>query len=153
MTGGTFWAKFSSSGRTGRNIWIIPWSKESGAAGKPTPYFVSESYVVDPKFSPDDQLVAYGSNESQRFEVYVRTFPIRPANGRFRRLEEPGPSGAVTARNSITSKMTKRSWLSTSRMNGGKLELGVPKLLFSARTATGSGPDVTKDGRFLIPVD
>ena len=51
------------------DVWVLP------ADGTPTPFFASEASERDPTFSPDGQWLAYTSNESGRYEVYVRPYP------------------------------------------------------------------------------
>jgi serine/threonine-protein kinase len=44
-------------------------------SGEPFPVLKSEFAEVRASFSPDGKWFSYGSNESGRFEVYVRQFP------------------------------------------------------------------------------
>jgi eukaryotic-like serine/threonine-protein kinase len=44
-------------------------------ASEPKPFLNSPSQEVEPAFSPDGSWLAYSSNESGNFEVYVRPFP------------------------------------------------------------------------------
>jgi len=57
---------------TGTDLWMIP------PGGKPRPWLVTSAEERDARFSPDGRLVAYPSNASGRFEVYVQT---RAASG------------------------------------------------------------------------
>jgi serine/threonine-protein kinase len=51
-------------------------SEEQGwKAGKPRPFFESPYVENLPEFSPDGRWLAYMSNQTGRFEVYVRPFP------------------------------------------------------------------------------
>ena len=67
---------------SGSDIWILtlpaPNAARNGASG-PQPAtrpFVKTSFTErDAQFSPDGRWLAYDSNESGRFEVYVRAFP------------------------------------------------------------------------------
>jgi serine/threonine-protein kinase len=56
---------------TGRDIWILPLEGER----KPRPFLQTKFDELDPKFSPDGRWIAYTSNESGQFEVYVQLFP------------------------------------------------------------------------------
>jgi Tol biopolymer transport system component/tRNA A-37 threonylcarbamoyl transferase component Bud32 len=56
---------------TGTGLWILPTTGER----KPRPFVDSPFDEQKPRFSPDAKWIAYASNESGRFEVYVRPFP------------------------------------------------------------------------------
>ena len=43
--------------------------------GKPTPFLQTQFRETESQFSPDSRYVAYMSNESGRFEIYVKPFP------------------------------------------------------------------------------
>jgi serine/threonine-protein kinase len=62
---------------TSRDIWTV--SMESDGAGlharNPEPFLRSSFNERHPSISPDGQWLAYVSNESGRFQVYVQTFP------------------------------------------------------------------------------
>ena len=47
--------------------------------GKPFPFLATPFHEGDPRFSPDGKWIAYVSNETGRYEVYVRPFTGRPA--------------------------------------------------------------------------
>ena len=55
----------------GNRLWALP----LGADGKPFPIVGSSFEERDGQFSPDGKWIAYRSNESGRFEVYVQAFP------------------------------------------------------------------------------
>jgi serine/threonine protein kinase len=53
------------------DVWALPTDGE----GEPIPFLRSEFIEMQPQFSPDGKWVAYASDESGRFEVYVAPFP------------------------------------------------------------------------------
>ena len=55
---------------TGRDIMVF-----SADTGRTTPYVNTSAIEVQPRFSPDDGWVAYTSNETGRWEVFVDAFP------------------------------------------------------------------------------
>lgn len=63
-------------------IWTVPIEEDSAGlkAGKPEQFFKNQFVNVLPMFSPDGRWLAYESNASGSFEVYVRPFPP-PASG------------------------------------------------------------------------
>ena len=62
---------------TGFDIWTVPIhvSNTGVTAGKPEPFLQSPAFETYPSFSPDGRWIAYGSNASGSWEVYVRAFP------------------------------------------------------------------------------
>lgn len=65
------------SSSTGFDLFTVP-LEASGAgltAGKPEVFVRTPAYETYPSFSPDGHWIAYGSNESGNWEVYVRRFP------------------------------------------------------------------------------
>ena len=57
---------------TGDDLWLIPMVGDK----KPFKFLGPPSDQIHANFSPDGHLVAYTSNESGRFQVYVQTFPL-----------------------------------------------------------------------------
>jgi Tol biopolymer transport system component/predicted Ser/Thr protein kinase len=53
-----------------RKIWILPLQDR-----KPHSFVDSPTYDTSPRFSPDGHWIAYSSNESGRYEIYVRPYP------------------------------------------------------------------------------
>ena len=48
---------------------------DAGADGKPVPYLVAPALQQQAQFSPDGRFVAYGSDQSGTWEIYVQPFP------------------------------------------------------------------------------
>jgi serine/threonine-protein kinase len=68
---------------TGKNqIWTLPLEAQDGQlkAAKPEQFLKSQFNDAAPTFSPDGHWLAYLSDASGKFEVYVRAFPP-PASG------------------------------------------------------------------------
>jgi Tol biopolymer transport system component len=56
---------------SGNDLWLLP----LGGDGKAVKFIDSPGEQIHGNFSPDGRLVAYTSNESGRFEIYVETVP------------------------------------------------------------------------------
>jgi Tol biopolymer transport system component/tRNA A-37 threonylcarbamoyl transferase component Bud32 len=56
------------------DLWALPVGRE-GSLGKPFPFVRTEANETTASFSPDGSRVAYASDESGRFEIYVCAFP------------------------------------------------------------------------------
>jgi serine/threonine-protein kinase len=64
--------------QTGRDLWILPLDGDEASGwrpGKPYLFLASAFEELGPSFSPDGRWLAYHSNESGRYEAYVRPFP------------------------------------------------------------------------------
>jgi serine/threonine-protein kinase len=67
----------SVSPTTAFDLWTVPVEETNGAirAGAPRVFLQSRFFETYPTFSPDGHWLAYASNESGSWEVYVRGFP------------------------------------------------------------------------------
>jgi eukaryotic-like serine/threonine-protein kinase len=71
-------AYFGPNPETGADIWTLPIDgsdSDHPTAGKPEPFLRTPANELFPAFSPDGRWMAYTSDESGDFEVYVRPFP------------------------------------------------------------------------------
>jgi eukaryotic-like serine/threonine-protein kinase len=131
------------------NIWILPVSVRQ----KPFLFIEDEFDKSYPQFSPDGRWMAYASNESGGFEIYVAPFPkgkgrwqVSTCGGTFPRWRRDGkelfylgPDNRLRA-TEITS-------------HGSGLGIGSTHVLFEVQAVSppASPFDVTADGkRFLI---
>jgi eukaryotic-like serine/threonine-protein kinase len=144
--------------QTGYDIWAFPMDRES----KPFPVVQTNAEERDGQFSPDGKWVAYQSNESGRFEIYVQSFPKPQARGRI------STNGGAQVRWGADSSelfyvgLDGRLMAVTLRLDpqGGAVEAGAPVPLFRPRIAGGAVRGVyrqqyavSRDGRqFLINV-
>ena len=64
------------AGVRGEDLWILPVVQ----GGKPFPFSNSRFTELEGSFSPDGRWIAYVSNETGRYEVYVRAFSAPPAS-------------------------------------------------------------------------
>ncbi|HUQ90403.1 MAG TPA: protein kinase [Bryobacteraceae bacterium] len=85
---------------TGEDLWTVPIDisdPENPKAGTPEPFLRTPAADVRPMFSPDGRWIAYASQETGPFEVYVRPFPsgggrwqISAGDGAFARWSRTG---------------------------------------------------------------
>lgn len=61
--------------KTGLDLWIAPQFGDR----KPYPYLQTQFNEVSGVYSPDGRWVAYASDESGRYEIYVQSFPLSGA--------------------------------------------------------------------------
>ncbi len=62
---------------TAYDLWTVPLESDGAGlrAGKPEVFLQTPADERNPSFSPDGRWLAYTSNESGTFQVYVRAFP------------------------------------------------------------------------------
>jgi Tol biopolymer transport system component len=135
------------------DIWALPLNPDKPDEWKPFPYLQTEFAEWWSKLSPDGHWLAYTSNESKRSEIYVQSFPT-PGNKL--QVSTNGGERAVWSRDGKELYFISADGrMMTAEVKiGARFDSGVPKPLFSVRLARDidSWFDVTKDGRFLIPV-
>jgi DNA-binding winged helix-turn-helix (wHTH) protein/Tol biopolymer transport system component len=69
---GRFLVYVTTSPRTSKDIWLLPMQ---GEEQRPVPYLVTPFNDIQAQVSPDGRWLAYASDESGRWEVYVQSFP------------------------------------------------------------------------------
>jgi serine/threonine protein kinase len=128
--------------QTGSDLWILPVHGNK----KPVPFLKTPFEERNGQFSPDGKWVAYESNESGRFEIYVQPFP-----GPGRKVPISSNGGAQPRWNkngkeifyvSLDSKLTAAPVKVSP--DGESIESGTPATLFPVRIP---GGPVTAFGR------
>jgi Tol biopolymer transport system component len=139
--------------KTKRDLWVLP--MEGGKpAGKPAVFLRTASDEGEGKFSPDGRFVAYVSDESGRYEVYVASFPV-PS------LRVPiSNGGGYTPRwrrdgKELLFSTGDNRLMSVDVTLGATFKAGVPKFLFQAPIYGGGASqqhrwDMTADGQRLL---
>jgi serine/threonine protein kinase/Tol biopolymer transport system component len=142
--------------QTGFDLWVLPVSGDK----KPFPFLKTPFDEREGQFSPDGKWIAYQSNESGRFEIYLQPFP--GPGGKFQVSSNGGAqprwnkNGKEIFYVSLDSKMMAAPVKLS--LDGQSLETGTPVVLFPVRIAGGPLPgaprqqySVSSDGqRFLV---
>src|SRR5205823_12416146 len=142
--------------QTGFDLWVLPVSGDK----KSFPFLKTPFEERNGQFSPDGNWIAYQSNESGRFEIYVQPFP--GPGGKFQISSNGGlqprwnKNGKEIFYVSLDSKMMAVPVKVSP--DGQSLETGTPAALFPVRIAGGPVPGINKqqyavssDGqRFLV---
>ncbi len=145
---------YTFDAKTQNDIWAL-----SLKDGKPFPLVQTEFEERGAKFSPDGRWIAYQSNESGQFEIYVQAFPgpgaktrISTAGGAQVRWRQDGKELFYMALDGRLVAVSIRLPVS-----GTTVEAGTPTPLFNARPFRAvehiDGPQyvVSSDGqRFLV---
>jgi Tol biopolymer transport system component len=135
-----------------RRISILPLT----GSGSVTALEESRFDQVAAQFSPDRRSIAYVSNESGSFEVYVQSFPAR---GRKQRVSTSGGFQPRWRRDGreLYYLTPDRRLMAVAVSDGDTLRLGAPQLLFEAPVSNPASGfalrsyDVSADGqRFIV---
>ena len=142
--------------RTKSDIWVLPVGAPSGpgADRKPVPFLKTDFDEFQGHLSPDSRWMAYTSDESGQYEVYVRPFPasegiwrISTAGGAQPRWRGDGKELFFVA---ADGKMTAVAVKAVTERKPS-FEAGAPVPLFDAFVKPPFQYDVTADGkRFLV---
>jgi len=134
---------------SGNDLWLLPIGKEA----TPVRFIASPAEEIHGNFAPNGHLVAYTSNESGRYEVYVETFP------RSDRKWPVSTTGGYEPRWRADGReiyyLSEDRKLMAVQVNVGP-SFGIPKALFQTRVPAGVTPNRThyvasRDGlRFLV---
>ena len=138
---------------TGDDLWSLPIDPAAGGpAGELTPFQQTEFDEDDAHLSPDGRWVAYSSNETGRYDVYVRPFPgpggkwqISNSGGDFSVWRRDGRELFYLADDGSAMAVDVDG-------SGSSFKAGEPRKLFSTQVFTTNSPwDVTADGqRFIV---
>jgi Tol biopolymer transport system component len=145
---GRFLAYHTVGVQTGPDLWTISLADRKSALFLATP-----AAEVLPFFSPDGRWIVYQSNESGRFEIYVRPFP--QPGGKWQVSTEGGHFPIWSADGKEIFYVGDDSRLTAVPVRAGAgIELGTPEPLFEVhlrRSVLGRLYDVSADGkRFLL---
>ena len=160
---GRFLLYLSIGGGTKYKLWVLPLQGDR----KPLPLLRTEFDELDGRFSPDGRWVAYVSNESGRYEVYVRPFAPDPLP---QGISNAGVKWLISD-NGGSSPMWRQDGkelyyidldgklIAVTISAGSGFQAGVPKVLFQAPPVGAQKPGMARwapspDGKrflFLVP--
>ncbi len=133
---------------TARDIWLLPLAGEGSAEV----VLASEHDEYSPVLSPDQRWLAYVSDESGRYEVYVRSWP--ESTSRTMVSSQGGIDPAWSADGAELFYRNGTAMMAVQVESGVGFSAGAPRLLFEGRYQLGVhgsfSYDVAADGRFLM---
>jgi len=138
-----------NTAKTGFDIWVLPLFGDK----KPVPYLQTESNERMARLSPDGRWMVYTSDESKQDEVYIQTFPSAGGKLQISRNGGTNPVWSKDGRALFYLSGDRKLMAVDVKGSDGSLKSGVPMALFDIPQGTNNPTfDVSKDGRFLIPV-
>lgn len=131
------------SGGAGEDLWVLPMEGER----KPVPFLQTNFNENQGRFSPDGKWVAYTSDESGRYEVYVRPFPS--GSSKWRVSPDGGELPHWRGDGKEIYYLTPDRKLMAAAVNAGRdgLTVSVPQQLFSTQM------HLRPSGAPLVPYD
>jgi serine/threonine protein kinase/Tol biopolymer transport system component len=137
--------------KTGLDIWMMPFD----GSRKPRPFLRTPYNDGTPRLSPDDRYVAYASDESGRFEVYVQPFP--GLGGKYQITSEGAREIVWAANGELFYRTADNKMMAVEIKTQPTLIVGKPHLLFAGNyemnnqgNRLGANYDVTADGQRFI---
>jgi len=129
---GRFMLFTTVSGGTGADLWVAPLSGDQ----KPSPLIQTEFIEIQPRFSPDGRWVAYTSNESGTFQVYVQSFPV--SGGKWQVSTGGGAQPQWRRDGKELFYLTADRKLMAVDVNGSgpNFTVAIPRVLFDARVTS-----------------
>jgi Tol biopolymer transport system component len=139
------------------DIWLLP----MGGAGEPLPLIEGPANEVHPSLSPDGRWLAYASDQSGRYEIYLRRYPELDG---IRQISNSGGMGPLWRSDSGELYFYQDSFEDGYAATFMRVPIddvpGSPEPMFevpsinSVGVPYGKGYDVTPDGRrFLVAVN
>jgi eukaryotic-like serine/threonine-protein kinase len=141
--------RVATDGRTASDIFALPLSGEP----KPFPIVQNASNNAQARVSPDGKWMAYSSNESGRYEVYVTSFPGGGAKWQVSASGGSFPKWRRDGKELFWLGAADNMMAADVNTSGSTVRMGTPQVLFHAGgVQTQQGPyAVTADGKkFLI---
>jgi Tol biopolymer transport system component len=140
-------ATFRRDPTTGLDLWVLR------LKGAPTvePYLRTRFTEAGPSFSPDGRWIAYGSDESGQYEVYVRPYPAR--DRKWQVSTQGGEEPIWSHDGKELFYRNGRRMMAAAVNLSGEFTSSPPRLLFEGPYVNigGISYDVTPDGqRFLL---
>jgi len=136
--------------KTKKDIWVLPLSGDR----KSFPYLHSAVNEERGKLSPSGLWLAYASDETGQSEIYIQSFPTPGGKRQISTGQGGRPIWSRDGKELYYYSRDGQTVMAVSvNSNSTNFDAGIPHALFDARQAgSGSWFDVSKEGRFLIPL-
>ena len=134
---------------SGYDLWYL--RREDDDSFSSHPYIKTQFREYGAKFSPNGRYVAYCSNETGRYEVYVRSFP--DGERKWQVSSNRGGQPRWTRDGRELLYVEGNTLISVSVTTGGTFTVGPAQKLFRHPSLRDITPDyeISADGRILLP--
>ena len=127
------------------------WVASLGGSGEPEPFVRTPAVEWGATFSPDGRFIAYTSDESGQFQIYVKPYP--PTEARWTISAAYGEEPVWSAAGDEIFYRRGNEWLSVPVQTDPEFEAGVPQVILKGPyiNVPGISYDVAPDAqRFLL---
>jgi Tol biopolymer transport system component/predicted Ser/Thr protein kinase len=138
--------------KTRFDIWVLPLFGDR----KPFPFLQTEAGEMGGQISPNGRWMAYSSNESGSYEVYVRPFPPAPGKWQVSRDGGSQPRWRSDGKELFYLSTDRKLMAVDIKTDQPAFEAGIPSALFGTHVSNveGSNPwsqyAATADGRHFL---
>ncbi|MDQ2945456.1 MAG: winged helix-turn-helix domain-containing protein [Acidobacteriota bacterium] len=133
--------------KSGTDLWVLPLTGER----KPFPFDRTTFNEDFGAFAPNGRWIAYGSDESERSEIYIAAFPGPGDRWRISSAGGIQPKWRRDGKELFYIATDKRLMAAEVNVEGDVPEVGASRALFGPLVCGGSCYDVSADGqRFLV---
>jgi Tol biopolymer transport system component len=139
--------------KTGNDLWILPDPLGPPGTAKPYSLLQSQSNELNGMFSPDGHWIAYQSDETGRYEIYVAPFP---GPGAKRQISTSGglvPRWRADGKEIFYIGVDQKLMAADVMIKGGDIQIGEVRPLFGPLPiGNGYQYDVSADGQRILAV-
>jgi len=154
---GKLLAYYQTDPETSFDIWTLPLDlsdPDHPKPGKPEPFLRTPAQELRPAFSPDGRWIAYTSDESGRYEIYVRPYPGPGGKWQISTTGGNPPIWSRDGRELFFETLDNRIMVTDYTVTGSSFVSGKPRLWSETQIrATGAvaNLDLAPDGkRFAV---
>jgi len=134
------------------DIWTVPLESDNAGlrAGKPEAFLQTPADERWPTFSPDGRWMAYSSNESGTYQVYIRTFPDKGGKWQVSSSSGKWPIWSRTGRELFFETVDGHLMVATYTAKADSFVSDKPRIWSDKRLANTGNPsnyDLAPDGK------
>jgi Tol biopolymer transport system component len=149
---GRFLLYRNTAENTDWDLWVLPLDGDTSQSRKPVPVAQTSAQEMMGEFSPDGRWIAYQSNESGQYEIYVRSFPELSARVQISTDGGAQPRWRRDGKELFYIGLDGRLMAAPITFDTqGTLQVAAPIALFMTRTPGGPVPSPQKQQYAVAP--